>query len=212
MFKALFSKKDTNDGDRDGARSVPTDVASALEAFRFFELEGKTGERGDRFLMPWIYCSLFGTGRQGGGERKRALRELRKFFNQKEMKRLATLAGDRWNDCLREQLYDSAHKYITLCRDDPDYGKKLFGLLRMKKDEVDRKLFQSVYNDMISLLFRIADFPERELMIESLDLAFLTIYPEKREAVNDWIAHLPDERYRAVFRRPFADSSDDAPH
>ena len=52
--------------------NIKNELKERVEDFRYFELKGKPGETGDRFLMPWIYSHMFGTGKQTKSVIKRA--------------------------------------------------------------------------------------------------------------------------------------------
>lgn len=172
-----------------------------LEAYRFFPLKDRKEEKGDRFLMPWIYSHIYGTNKQTKGEIKRAAKEINAFFAQKELEEIKRDAGDLWLGLIGEQLYDSALLYLRISKSDPSFARKFFGLVRMSDEETDNKIFRDVYGGMITLLLRLPEFPYRALMIRALDESFLIVYPERQAEVDQWIESLPDPAMRALFRR-----------
>ena len=48
----------------DNRDDLKQEIEKRFHDFRFFALKGKENETGDRFLLPWIYSHLFGTGKQ----------------------------------------------------------------------------------------------------------------------------------------------------
>ena len=100
-----------------------------------------------------------------------------------------------------EISYDSALKYLKISKSDPRFGRKLLGLVRMSDEEKDNKIYNDVYNGMITLLLRMTDFPYRALMVRALDASYLTVYPEQQDAVDQWLQTLQDPAMRKIFRR-----------
>lgn len=181
--------------------NIKNELKERVEDFRYFELKGKPGETGDRFLMPWIYSHMFGTGKQTKSVIKRATKELNEFFSQEELTEIEQKAGDMWSEIIGEHLHDSALKYLKISKSDPRFGRKLLGLVRMSDEEKDNKIYNDVYNGMITLLLRMTDFPYRALMVRALDASYLTVYPEQQDAVDQWLQTLQDPAMRKIFRR-----------
>ena len=153
-------------------------IDERMEAFRFFELSGKD-EKGDRFLQPWLYCHVFAAGSKGRGERKRAGKELKRFFAQKDLVAILKDAAEESDALMEMHLFDSADRYLTICRDDDGFGRKLFGLVRMKSQEKEEKIIADVYRSMIPLLAQLPDLSESRAMIRSLDRACRNLYPQR---------------------------------
>lgn len=168
------------------------DAGQRLEAFRFFTIDGKR-ERGDRFLQPWLFCHVYASGSKSRGERKRAGKELARFFQQKELVRILEDAGEDGRVLLEAQLFDSADKYLTICREDEGFGKKLFGLMRMKSDEKEDKIISDVYLAMLPLLLLLTELEERFTMIHALDQACRRLYPQRLEDMAYMLANMKDK-------------------
>jgi hypothetical protein len=153
-------------------------IREQMDKFRYFPLEGRK-EKGDRFLQPWLFCHVYASGSKRKGEIKRAYKEVIRFFGQKELQNMRKDAGEDADHIIEAEIYDSANVYLTICRDDDGFGKKLFGLLRMKADEKENKIIRDVYNGFIPLLARMEDFAERLVMMRAIDLACRSIYPQR---------------------------------
>ncbi len=174
------------------------DIRESLKNFRYFPLEGRKGV-GDRFLQPWLFCHVYATGSKRKGEMKRAYKEIKRFFGQKELQKIREQAGVEGDRLIEEEIYDSANAYLTICRDDDGFGKKLFGLLRMKQDEKEDKIIHDVYNGMIPLLGRIDEFTERLAMMRAIDLACRALYPQRLDDMKAWIDSIDNDELRSVF-------------
>lgn len=185
----------------DDKEAITNELNKRVEAFRFFELNNKQGEAGDRFLLPWIYSHMFGTGRQSRGNSRRAAKEINLFFNQKELLEIEQDAGDLWLELIDKHLQDSALKYLKISKYDPSFGRKFLGLVRMNDEEKDNKILKDVYGGMITLLLDLPDFPYQALMVRALDESFLSVYPERQGEVDLWLQTLPDSAMREIFRR-----------
>jgi len=172
-------------------------IDERMEAFRFFELSGKR-EKGDRFLQPWLYCHVFAAGTRGRSERKRASKELKRFFSQKDLTEVLQDAGDESQALLELHLFDSAAKYLTICRDDDGFGRKLFGLMRMKAKEKENKIISDVYLAMIPLLAALSDLPQGPAMIRALDQACRKLYPQRLADMEVAAESLKDDTARAL--------------
>ncbi len=169
------------------------ETMEAMEAFRFFPLSGKK-EKGDRFLQPWLYGHVFATGQSGRGERKRAQKELKRFFTQKELRAILDQAGQDGQTLLETQLHDSARKYLKLCLSDDGFGRKLFGLVRMKEEEKEDKIIRDVYRSMIPLFLALPDLEEAEVMIQALDRACRQLLPGRTEDMEALVMSLDNDR------------------
>ena len=169
-----------------------------IDKFRYFPLEGRK-EKGDRFLQPWLFCHVYASGSKRKGEIKRAYKEVIRFFGQKELQNMRKDAGEDADHIIEAEIYDSANVYLTICRDDDGFGKKLFGLLRMKADEKENKIIRDVYNGFIPLLARMEDFAERLVMMRAIDLACRSIYPQRLDDMKAWIDSIEDADVRSVF-------------
>ncbi|HHW92932.1 MAG TPA: hypothetical protein GX734_00310 [Clostridiaceae bacterium] len=174
------------------------DIRERIRSFRFFPIKGRK-EMGDRFLQPWLICHVYASGNKGRGEMKRALKEIRRFFAQKELQNIRKDAGLDGDRIIEETILDSANVYLTICRDDDGFGKKLFGLMRMKADEKENKIIRDVYNGIIPLLARIDDFAERFAMMRAIDLACRSLYPQRLGDMKAWIDSIEDADLHAVF-------------
>ncbi len=183
-------------------------IEERMEAFRFFKLSGKQ-EQGDRFLQPWLYCHVFAAGSKSRGERKRANKELKRFFTQKDLVAILNDAGERGGSLMEEHLFDSADKYLTICRDDDGFGRKLFGLMRMKSQEKEDKIIADVYRGMIPLLGLLSDVSERCTMIRALDLACRKLYPQRLADMETAVGALKDDSVRALLS-PFGSETQEA--
>lgn len=177
-----------------------TNIQDRMKAYRFFELSGK-GTTGDRFLQPWLYCHVFATGPRGRGAVKQARKELERFFNQKDLVAILDDAGEDREALLESQLIDSAEKYLTISRDDDGFGRKLFGLLRMKQPEKEDRIIGDVYRSMIPLLAALDSIPQSRMMILALDRACRGLYPQRLQDMeaavvatlgDEYLSLLPD--------------------
>ncbi|MGI6157365.1 MAG: DUF6553 family protein [Saccharofermentanales bacterium] len=177
----------------------------ALRSYRFFPLKYEEGKTGDIFLRPWIYCHVYASGHKGRGERKRASRELKRFFNERPLSAILKEAGDDAETLLAWHLDNSAEVYVRLCRDDDHFGRKLFGLLRMKTDERIDKIIRDTYLSMIPLLAMLSDVPERTSMIRALDRACRRTFPTRAEDIRSLVETHLDEATRSLL--PAFDSS-----
>ncbi|HHX18856.1 MAG TPA: hypothetical protein GX728_00255 [Clostridiaceae bacterium] len=180
-----------------------------MKSFRYFPLEGRK-EMGDRFLLPWLYCHVYASGKRGKGEVKRAFKEIRRFFEQKELQSIRKDAGLDGDRIIEEEIFDSANVYLTICRDDDGFGRKLFGLMRMKPDEKEEKIIRDVYKGIIPLLASVNDFAERLTMMRAIDLACRSIYPQRLGDMKALLDSIEDADLRAVFC-DFEISAEEAP-
>lgn len=174
------------------------DNREMMRAFRFFSLEGRK-EKGDRFLQPWLFCHVYASSSKRKGELKRAYKEIKRFFAQKELQNIRKDAGPEADRIIEAEIYDSANVYLTICRDDDGFGKKLFGLMRMKANEKEEKIIRDVYDGMIPLLVRLDDFAERLVMMRAIDLACRSLYPQRLEDMKARIDAIEDPALRSVF-------------
>ena len=168
-----------------------------MRTFRFFAIDGKR-QQGDRFLQPWLFGHVYASGSRSRGEKRRASKELKRFFDQKELLKIMDDAGEYRDQLMEAQLYDSADKYLEICRDDDGFGRKMFGLMRMKADEKEDKIIRDVYVSMIPLLFSLENLDERFTMIKALDQACRTLYPQRLEDMKILVETMPDESIRSV--------------
>ena len=174
------------------------DIRKKMDDFRYFTLD-KRKEKGDRFLQPWLFCHVYASGSKGKGEIKRAYKEIKRFFEQEALQEIRKEAGADADRIIEKEIYDSANVYLTICRDDDNFGKKLFGLMRMKADEKEDKIIRDVYNGIIPLLARVGDFAERFAMMRAIDLACRSLYPQRLEDMKAWIDAIEDAELRSVF-------------
>lgn len=170
-------------------------IDERMKAFRLIQLPGK-GKTGDLFLQPWVYCHVFALGSRSKGERRRATRELGRFFNQKELVAILKDAGEKGETLLEEQLMDSAQKYLEICRDDDGFGRKLFGLVKLKPEAKEDKIIGDVYGAMLPLLAALPDLAEADAMIRALDRACRQFYPLRLETMEAVVASLKDDGLR----------------
>ncbi len=168
-----------------------------MRAFRFFDIDGKR-QQGDRFLQPWLFGHVYASGSRSKSERRRATKELKRFFDQKELKMLLKDAGDKGDELLEGQLFDSADKYLAICRDDEGFGRKMFGLMRMKTDEKEDKIIRDVYDGLIPLFYKLEDLDERFMMIRAIDQACRKLYPQRLADMKAWIDAMPDASLRTM--------------
>ncbi len=174
------------------------DIRERMKSFRYFPLDGRK-EMGDRFLQPWLYCHVYASGNRRKGEMKRAYKEIKRFFDQKELQNIRQEAGQDGDRVIEEEIFDSANVYLTICRDDDGFGRKLFGLMRMKADEKEDKIIRDVYKGIIPLLARVNDFAERLTMMRAIDLACRALYPQRLGDMKALIDSIEDADLRAVF-------------
>lgn len=176
---------------------IEESVEKRMEVFRFIRLSGKQ-EEGDRFLLPWLHCHVFAANLNSKGERRRASKELNRFFAQKELAAILEEAGESSSSLLEEHLFDSADKYLTICRDDDGFGRKLFGLVRMKAGEKEDRIIADVYRAMIPLLGMLSDLDESRTMIRALDQACRKLYPQRLAEMKAAAGALKDDSLRAL--------------
>lgn len=174
-----------------------------MKAFRYFDL-GQGRGKGDRFLQPWLFCHVYASGSRSRGERKRASRELTRFFKQTPLQTILEEAGSEGEALVEGELMDSAAKYLAICRDDDGFGRKLFGLVRMKQEEKDDKILRDVYQAMLPLLVALKDLKEGPAMVKALDLACRRLYPERQAQMRHLVETGKDGSLGAVLP-PFED-------
>ena len=189
--------------DRQEKRPLGEDLQEAMGAFRYFQLEGRR-EPGDRFLQPWLYCHVYASGSRNKGERKRASKDLKRFFKQRQLQDLLDRAGPDGPALLEEHVFDSAAKYLQICRDDDGFGRKMFGLMRMKQEEKEDKIISDVYRAMIPLLASLTDMEEGPVMMRALDQACRHLYPQRLEDMRYLVETAKDESLESVLP-PFED-------
>ncbi len=166
-----------------------------LAAFRYFELEKRRGQ-GDRFLQPWLFSHVYATGPGGRGVRKRAEKDLKVFFGQKDLSSIFDRAGPYREEILEEVLLDSAASYLAICRDDDGFGRRLFGLMRMKGEEKEDKIIRDVYLSMLPLLASLTGLEEALPMIRALDQACRGQYPQRLEDIRQLVEGKGDDSLR----------------
>lgn len=190
-------------GDRQMSGSDFERLEEAMQAFRYFPLEGRQ-ESGDRFLQPWLFCHVYAMGSRSKGERKRASKELKRFFKEGQLKAILDQAGQDRALLLEAHLFDSAAKYLAICRDDDGFGRKFFGLTRMKADEKEDKIINDVYRAMIPLLAALVDMTEGPAMMRALDQACRQQYPLRVGDIRYLVETAKDESLLSVLP-PFED-------
>ena len=171
------------------------DAEMRLSNFRFFPLRNED-RKGDRFLQPWLICQVYSSEARKKSAVRRAERELCRFFEQEPLAAILESLGSRSATLKQDALEDSARVYLALCRDDEGFGRKLFGLFKMKPGEREDKILTMVYRGMIPLLSSMHDFPEKEVMISALHRGCLSVLPQRKETILVLAASFEDEEIK----------------
>ncbi|MGI6616638.1 MAG: DUF6553 family protein [Saccharofermentanales bacterium] len=175
----------------------PSDlVGESLRRFRFFPLKHEERE-GDRFLLLWLTCQLYSADVRRKGRVRRARLELCRFFEQKELTNALEEAGEYRTELLEEAIFDSANVYLTICRDDDNYGRKFFGVVKMKSQDRENKILSEVYQGMLPLLAAMQDFPMRAVMARAIHTACLNVLPQCVPSIDVLLAKFREGSDRA---------------
>lgn len=161
------------------------EAKTALEAYRFFDIkDGK--EKGDRLLEPWILLLTIGRSGMSSRRLKRFEKQLAQFFARKEIANALNQAGSESDRLLFEQLLDSARNYLRITVSDPGYNSSLFGLVKLKEEDRERKLAADVHKFMQGPLLMLDNSPFRAVMMRALHRAFIESQADGQEWFDGW--------------------------
>lgn len=158
-------------------------AGESLRRFRFFPLE-REKRQGDRFLMLWLTCQLYAADVSRKGRVRRARRDLCRFFEQRELTSALEEAGEFRAEILEDAIFDSASVYLTICRDDENYGRKFFGIVKMKSQDRENKIIAEVYRGILPLLAAMQDFPLRVVMARAIHTACQEVLPQRAPSIE----------------------------
>lgn len=166
-----------------------------LEAFRYFDLPGKeeSGVKGDRLLQPWITLLIGAGAKPTRGALKRTIKELNSFFGQPELVAALAKAGENKDRLLGVHLRSAAETYLLTSQEDSGYNSMLFGLIKLKKADREKKLAGDVLNGILLPLLISAGIPYRRLLLKAMVGAYLETVPDSRRHYDDWRDRLKDE-------------------
>lgn len=183
------------------------EAKTALEAYRFFDIkDGK--EKGDRLLEPWILLLTIGRAGISGRRLKRFEKQLAQFFARKEISEAVAMADPESERLLYEQLLDSARNYLRITVSDPGYNSSLFGLIKLKDEDRERKLAADVHKFMQGPLLMLDESPYRAVMMRALHRAFLESQEDGQEWFDGWRESLDLEhrtKLDSILQSPEAD-------
>lgn len=167
-------------------RANMSDLNEAIkrfEAYRFFTIKNEKMQ-GDRFLEPWILLLTMSRTSLSNRNLRRLDKQLQQVFAIKPIAEARALAGDQEGELLYGQLYETASRYLQIAKEDPGYNSGLFGFVKLKEADRERKLAGDVHKHMLAALLAMDDFPYRSLMLRAMHAAFIDSEP----AAQDWFA------------------------
>lgn len=177
-----------------------TDLAGAqkmLESYRFFPLEsGK--QQGDRFLEPWILLLTMAKAGLTKRSLKRLKKQLDQFFDRAPVRQALDAAGSDRERLLEAQLLDSARRYLDITKSDPGYNSSLFGLIKLKEEDRERKLAGDVQTHMLGTLLELDESAYRGPMLRGLHKAFGESLDNADEWFGQWQASLSAAKLAAL--------------
>lgn len=167
-----------------------------LRRFRFFPLKHEE-RQGDRFLMLWLTCQLYAADVKRKRRVRRARQDLCRFYEQSELVSALEEADEFRTEILEDAIFDSARVYLTICRDDENYGRKLFGFVKMKSQDRENKIIAGVYRGILPLLAAMQDFPMRVVMARAIHTACQEVLPQRAPSIEALFAAFLDGNDRA---------------
>lgn len=170
---------------------LPESVAEKLYDYRHFFIDRNKTRRGDRFLSLWIEFKLLagqGIGKRNAG---RAKKFYEKFFADKELRRILEPVANV-DEIMFAQLIDSAEVYMRACKEDRQYGSKLFALMRMKDEEIAVKAANDVYDSIVQLLLILPRDDMRDRLIFAIHHAYQTVFDEYAIGAEQYYARAED--------------------
>ena len=103
-------------------------------------------------------------------------KELNDFYRQPDLHALLSENSKIAKKAIFNEIKDSATVYQQACAEDSNYASKLFGLMKMKEDEVANKAGNEVYNQVVRSLLLMSDSFWRNQMIVAIHLAYQEVF------------------------------------
>lgn len=138
--------------------------ALALWGARFVPV-GRNGKRmADEFIRLWSTFAVYGRGGRTAQGQRQAQKMVEAFFGRSALRdALQTLENPQ--QALYRELLDAARLYVRVCLSDRHYGSTMFDLVRLKPEEVAKKLADEMVQMMLLPLLAMPDSPHtRQLM------------------------------------------------
>ena len=150
-----------------------------VQEIRYQFIDRKKRRKADMFMAQWLNFKIAITQNRSARTIKKQEAELNHFFNQPEFKKMFEEDAKRTEAAIFSEIKDSAQLYQKSCSEDSHYTSKLFGLMKMKNDEIANKAGMEVYEMMIQTLMEMADCFWRNQMIAALHLAYQDVFGQE---------------------------------
>lgn len=109
---------------------------------------------------------------------KKIGRHLNAFFRRAELSEAMQDAGAEADRYLQAELDDSILLYFRSCRTDSRYTTNLFGMLKLKDEQVAAKSAAEAVDGLIRPLLALVDFKHNIAMIHAVCRAYPEVFPE----------------------------------
>ncbi|MGI6334839.1 MAG: DUF6553 family protein [Saccharofermentanales bacterium] len=144
----------------------------------------------DLFLGVWTNLLLNVTGSNWRLPLKRIRRDLDVFFNRPVLLDAMRDAGDQAAEYLQVELDDSARLYFLTCKQDSRYSALLFGLIKLKPEQIANKSATETIDGFIRPLLYLIDHAWCAPMITAVCQAYRTVFPEYAASFNERLLQL----------------------
>ncbi len=144
----------------------------------------------DLFLGVWTNLLLNVTGSNWRLPLKKIRRDLDVFFNRPVLLDAMRDAGDQAAEYLQDELDDSAKLYFMTCKQDNRYSALLFGLIKLKPEQIAAKSAAETIEGFVRPLLHLTDCAWCAPMITAVCQAYRTVFPEYAASFNERIRQL----------------------
>jgi len=169
------------------------ELKKCIEKIRFKEKNKRTDEKADTFIGLWVTVIYHGRNSQGIFSRKRAVKEINRFWKDREIANILDDAQEYAEKLVYEQLYDSALGYYDACKTDRHYGSKLFDIVKLKPDEIAEKTASDIVKYVFRYLLGFDDIMYRDQIIKAAWFSFDPAFPSNGDILAEKIRDLTEE-------------------
>lgn len=163
-----------------------------IKAVRYQYLDSKKKRKGDMFVAQWLNLKIVVGQSRSARNIKKIENELNNFYTQSELQTMLSENSKIAKKVIFEEIKDAATIYQQACSEDSHYTTRLFGLMKMKEDEIANKAGDEVYNQVIRSLMLMSDSFWRNQMIVAIHLAYQEVFG-KHAIKADLFFEEPDE-------------------
>ncbi len=151
-------------------------IREKIKEVRYKTIDKKADRKADLFVGQWLNLKVGVTQNSSLRILKREQKNLNKFFTQKGIQTLLDENRELSEQVIFENILDSARIYQNACATDPNYGSKLFNLMKMKSDEVANKAGDEVYGIVVPALLKMDNLFWRNQMLATIHLAYQEVF------------------------------------